>query len=63
MAETASIFDLVDEDELRRAVELAREDFAAGRSVPHEVAAEWLERLANGERPAPPISSISTNKP
>ena len=63
MAETASIFDLVDEDELRRAVEQAREDFAAGRSVSHEVAAEWLERLAKGERPSLPISTTNTTKP
>jgi len=61
MGNTASIFDLTDEDALRRAVEEGRADFAAGRAVPHEAVAEWLEKLAKGERPAPPLST--THKP
>lgn len=61
MAEPDSIFDWVDEERKARAIAEARADFAAGRSVPHAVVAEWLLKLATaietgGERPPPPRS-------
>ncbi len=57
MANPASIFDQVDEERLQRAVDEARAAAAAGHVVPHEVVAEWLEKLAKGERPPPPLST------
>lgn len=56
MEQAGSIFDDVDEARKARAIEEARSDVAAGRVVPHAVVAEWLQRLANGERPPPPYS-------
>lgn len=51
-----SIFDQVDEERLSRAIAEAQADVAAGRVVPHAVVAEWLLKLAAGERPPPPYS-------
>ncbi|MFV3128170.1 hypothetical protein [Niveispirillum sp. KHB5.9] len=56
MEQAESIFDQVDETRKARAIAEARADVAAGRIVPHEVVAEWLQRMANGERPPPPYS-------
>ncbi|MFY8092055.1 MAG: hypothetical protein ACOVN0_01115 [Niveispirillum sp.] len=56
MEQAGSIFDDVDEARKARAIEEARADVAAGRVVPHAVVAQWLERLAKGERPPPPYS-------
>lgn len=56
MDQAESIFDQVDEARKARAIAEARADVAAGRVVPHEVVAEWLQRMANGERPPPPYS-------
>jgi predicted transcriptional regulator len=30
-------------------------DVAAGRVIPHEIVAEWLTKLANGQRVPPPF--------
>jgi len=57
MAEPASIFDLVDDDAKRRAIAEARASVAAGRVVDHAVVAEWLEKLAAGERVPAPLST------
>ena len=51
-----SIFDDIDEARKARAIAEARADVAAGRVVPHAAVAEWLQRIANGERPPPPYS-------
>jgi predicted transcriptional regulator len=51
-------FSLVDEEEdpetAARLDAEAEADVAAGRVVPHEKVAEWLEKLARGERVPPP---------
>jgi len=60
MTENASIFDLVDDDAKKRAIAEARASVEAGRVVDHAVVAEWLEKIAAGERPAAPLS---TRKP
>jgi predicted transcriptional regulator len=62
MAEPKSIFDWVDEERFARAIAEARADFDAGRTVPHEVVAAWLERMAKGERPPPPLSHTLRQK-
>ena len=62
MANTASIFDLVDEDAKRRAIDEGIADIESGRVVPHEIVREWLKKLANGEFDAPPPLS-TTIKP
>jgi predicted transcriptional regulator len=56
MTKIASLFDLVDDDAKQRAIEEARADIAAGRTVEHAVVVAWLERLAAGERVPPPLS-------
>jgi len=55
MANPASIFDLVDDDAKRRAVEQGLAEADAGLGVPHEIVSEWLRKLAKGERTPPPI--------
>ena len=55
MAKTASIFDLVDDDAKRRAIEQGLAEANAGLGVPHEAVSEWLKKLARGERVPPPI--------
>lgn len=62
MAEPESIFDWVDEERFASAIAEARADIAAGRTVPHEVVAAWLQRMANGERPPPPFSHTLRRK-
>lgn len=57
LAEPASLFDLVDDDAKRAAVEKGLADADAGRVVPHERVEEWLNKLAKGERVPPPVSS------
>ena len=56
MTEPASIFDLGDDDAKKLAIAEARASVAAGRVVDHAIVADWLEKLAAGERervPAP----------
>ncbi|MDG3443010.1 hypothetical protein [Nitrospirillum amazonense] len=60
MTEPASIFDIVDEDAKRRAIEEARASVAAGNVVDHDVVVEWLEQLLAGKKAPPPFSSGST---
>jgi len=59
MSNPATIFDIVDEDAKRRAIEEGIADIEAGRYVDHETVDKWLERLANGEFCAPPPLSTS----
>jgi len=59
MSNPASIFDIVDEDAKRRAIEEAIAEANAGKLVPNEVVDEWLAKLANGEFDAPPPLSTS----
>lgn len=54
MANPASIFDLVDEDAKRRAIDEGIAAIEAGDYVEHEVVREWLKKLAAGEFDAPP---------
>jgi predicted transcriptional regulator len=61
MSNPASIFDIVDEDAKRRAIEEGIADIEAGRHVDREIVDKWLERLARGEFEAPP--PLSTTKP
>lgn len=56
-----SLFDKVDEDEERRAIEQARADVAAGRVVPHEEVVRWLQSWGTANElpmpvPKPPQS-------
>jgi len=60
MTETASLFDLVDDDAKKRAIAEARASVEAGHVVDHAIVSEWLEKLAAGERPPAPLS---TRKP
>ena len=53
-ANTASIFDLVDEDAKLRAIDEGIAAIEAGDYVKHEVVREWLKKLATGEFDAPP---------
>ncbi|MDE1145398.1 MAG: hypothetical protein PW843_02110 [Azospirillaceae bacterium] len=60
MSKPASIFDIVDEDAKRRAIEEARASVAAGDVVDHDVVVEWLEQLLAGKKvpsPVPPRRS------
>ena len=54
MANTASIFDLIDEDAKRRAIDEGIAAIEAGDYVEHEIVREWLKKLAAGEFDAPP---------
>jgi predicted transcriptional regulator len=56
MPESASLFDLVDDDAKKRAIAEARASVEAGRVVDHTVVSEWLQKLAAGERPPAPLS-------
>ncbi|MEA1653157.1 hypothetical protein UAJ10_29585 [Nitrospirillum sp. BR 11164] len=54
MTQPASIFDIVDEDAKRRAIEEARASVARGNVVDHDVVVEWLEQLLAGKKVHPP---------
>ncbi|MEE3623232.1 hypothetical protein UCD39_04430 [Nitrospirillum sp. BR 11752] len=60
MAQPASIFDIVDEDAKRRAIEEARASVAAGDVVDHDVVVAWLERLLAGKKVPPPLPPRQT---
>ena len=60
MNKPATIFDIVDEDAKRRAIEEGIAEADAGKLVPHEVVDEWLAKLAKGEFDTPP--PVSTSK-
>lgn len=52
-----SIFDLEADASLEARLDAEAEaDHAAGRILPHDQVADWLERLAKGERAPPPVS-------
>ena len=57
MDKNASIFDMVDEDRKRKAIEEGIAQADAGKVVPHEIVKVWLQKLANGEFDAPPPQS------
>lgn len=56
MANPASIFDQVDDEAKRQAVEQGIAEAEAGLGIPHETVSEWLKKLAKGERAPPPIA-------
>ncbi len=59
MADThvESIFDIPSDEATEARLDAAAEaDYAAGRVIPHERMAEWLTRLAKGERVRRPKS-------
>ena len=56
MAQPKTIFDEADEAVETAAIELARAEIAAGKSLSHEVVRAWLQRLAAGEDVPPPLS-------
>lgn len=60
MTQPASIFDIVDEDAKRRAIEEARASVAAGDVVDHDVVMQWLEQLLAGKKLPPPSPSRQT---
>lgn len=52
--EEASIFDLEDEEADARALAEAEADIAAGRVVPHDQVAEWLDTIGTPrQKPMP----------
>ncbi len=54
MAESASLFDQVDEAAEARAVAKARAEIAAGQGVPHDKVVEWLQSWGTtNEKPCP----------
>jgi predicted transcriptional regulator len=53
MADTKSVFDMVDQDAEQRAIAKARAEIAAGKGVPHEKMPEWL---AKGDAVPPPCT-------
>lgn len=50
------LFDEIDEEADARLIAEAEADFAAGRCVPHEEVAAWLDTWGKGERVPPPKS-------
>ena len=54
MVEPKSVFDDINDEAEKRAIEEAEADVAAGRLVPHEKVIEWLKSWGTpDERPAP----------
>lgn len=54
--EEASIFDVDDEEAAARALAEAEADIAAGRVVPHEQVAEWLDTIGTPHQKPMPSS-------
>jgi predicted transcriptional regulator len=55
--EPISIFDLEPDDAFEARLDAEAEaDIAAGRMVPHEKVAIWLDELAKGKRSPPPTA-------
>jgi predicted transcriptional regulator len=55
--EPISIFDLEADEALEARLDAEAEaDIVAGRVVPHEKVAAWLDELAEGKRSAPPTA-------
>ncbi len=59
MANTATIFDIVDEDAKRRAIDEGIAAIEAGDYVEHEAMREWVAKLAAGDFDAPPPEPAS----
>jgi predicted transcriptional regulator len=53
MPDTTPPPDVIEDEAERLAIEKARAEVAAGKTVPHEQVREWLLKLRNGETPPP----------